>query len=93
MIRVIVTQVILFLLPFLLYGGYLFLTRKMNRRAWINAPRYWLVMSGLFLSVVGFIVLSQLDNNPLGGTYVPAHYEDGKLIPGQIKPRNAEGDQ
>lgn len=93
MIRVIVTQLILFLLPFLIYGGYLFLTRKLNRQAWIDAPRYWLVMAGLFFSVIGFLVLSQVGNNPLGGTYVPAHYEDGKLIPGQIRPKEAEGDK
>ena len=87
MIRVILTQLILFLLPFLIYAGYLFLSRKMNRKALIDAPRYWLIMAGLLFSVAGFLFLTQVNNNPLGGTYVPAHYKDGKLIHGQIKPK------
>ncbi|PLW79168.1 DUF6111 family protein [Cohaesibacter celericrescens] len=85
MIRIIFTQLILFLLPFLVYAGYLFLTNKMHRKAWIDAPRYWLVIAGLVVSVFGFLFMSQINNNPLGGTYVPAHMENGKLIPGQIK--------
>ncbi|SNY91480.1 hypothetical protein SAMN04515647_1703 [Cohaesibacter sp. ES.047] len=85
MIRVFVTQLILFLLPFLLYGGYLFLTRKMNKQAFIDAPRYWLIMAGIALSLGGFVVLSQINNNPVGGTYIPTHYENGVLVPGQVK--------
>ena len=85
MIRVLLTQLILFLLPFAIYAGYLFLTKKMNRQAWIDAPRYWLIVAGLVTSIAGFLFMSQINNNPLGGTYIPAHMEDGKLVPGQFK--------
>ncbi|WP_316860326.1 DUF6111 family protein [uncultured Cohaesibacter sp.] len=85
MIRVFITQGILFLLPFLVYAGYLFLTNKMHRKAWIDAPRYWLVLAGLGLSLAGFIVMSLVNNHSLDGTYIPAHEENGKVIPGQIK--------
>ena len=85
MIRVLITQVILFLLPFILYAAYLFLTRKIHKRAWIDAPRYWLVLAGVVFSLIGFITMSLVNNNPLNGTYVPAHFEGGKVIPGQIK--------
>ncbi len=85
MIRVLITQLILFLLPFILYAGYLFLTNKLNKQAWIDAPRYWLIMSGLVVTVVGFLVMSQIHNNPLGGTYIPAHIENGVVVPGVFK--------
>lgn len=85
MIRVIITQLILFLLPFLIYAGYLFLTQKLHKQAWIDAPRYWLVMAGLGISLIGFVVMSVIDNNPLGDTYIPAHLVDGKVVPGEFK--------
>ena len=85
MVRVFITQLILFLLPFLVYAGYLFLTNKMNRQAWIDAPRYWLVVTGLVASLVGVLIMSQIGNNELGGTYIPAHLENGILVPGQIR--------
>lgn len=92
MIRVLLTQLVLFLLPFLLYGGYLFLTKKLNRQAWIDAPRYWLVMAGLAVSVAGFAYMSQINNNPTGGVYVPAHMENGKVVPGQFTPKPDDGE-
>nr|WP_321443781.1 DUF6111 family protein [uncultured Cohaesibacter sp.] len=85
MIRILITQIILFLLPFLLYAGYLFLTRKLNRQAWIDAPRYWLIMAGLVCTLIGFLFLSQIDNNPPGETYIPAHIENGEVVPGEFK--------
>ncbi len=87
MIRVLLTQLVLFLLPFLLYAGYLFLTKKLHKRAWIDAPRYWLVMAGLVVSVAGFAYMSQTNNNPSGRVYVPAHIENGKVVPGQFHPK------
>lgn len=85
MIRILITQIILFLLPFILYAGYLFLTQKLHRQAWIDAPRYWLIIAGLVCTVGGFLVMSQIDNNPVGGTYVPAHIENGVVVPGEFK--------
>lgn len=84
MIRVFITQFLLFLLPFLAYAAYLFLTKRLHRKVWIDAPRYWLVVAGFLCSLVGFAVLALINNNPTGGTYIPAHYKDGVLIPGQI---------
>ncbi|TLP48299.1 MULTISPECIES: DUF6111 family protein [Cohaesibacter] len=85
MIRVLITQVILFLLPFLLYAGYLFLTQKLNRQAWIDAPRYWLIVTGLVFTLAGFLIMSQINNNSPGGTYVPAHFDNGVVVPGEFK--------
>ena len=85
MIRVLITQLILFLLPFLIYAGYLFLTKKLNRRAWIDAPRYWLILSGLVVTLIGFVFMSQIHNNPLGSTYIPAHIENGIVVPGAFE--------
>jgi hypothetical protein len=36
--------------------------------------------------VIGsFIVLAQWGGSPTGSTYVPAHMEDGHLVPGKTK--------
>lgn len=90
MIRILLTQLFLFLLPFIAYAAYLFLSKKMNRQAWVDAPRYWLIMAGLAVSLTGFMILTQVNNNPTGGVYVPAHMEDGKLVRGKIKPLPVE---
>ena len=44
----------------------------------------WLLVA--FVLVIGsFIVLAQWGGSPTGSTYVPAHMEDGHLVPGKTK--------
>jgi hypothetical protein len=37
------------------------------------------------LMIGSFVVLAQWGGAPPGSTYVPAHYEDGRFVPGQTK--------
>jgi hypothetical protein len=32
-----------------------------------------------------FLILAQFSGSPSGSTYIPAHMEDGRLVPGTTK--------
>ncbi|MBV8094845.1 MAG: hypothetical protein JOY71_16675 [Acetobacteraceae bacterium] len=40
----------------------------------------------LLLLAAGLFWMSSAERNPPGGTYVPAHVEGGRIIPGHVKP-------
>jgi hypothetical protein len=42
----------------------------------------WLTVAALTLVIAGFAVLAQFGGAPPGSTYVPAHMENGRLVPG-----------
>jgi len=44
-----------------------------------------LVIVALVLMVVTFFYFAEYTGAPPGSTYVPAHIEDGKFVPGQTK--------
>jgi hypothetical protein len=53
--------------------------------AW-SLPRVaWLVIAALVLMLGSFIVLAHWGGSPPGSTYVPAHIEDGRFVPGETK--------
>ena len=45
----------------------------------------WLTIAALGLMVGSFIVLAQWGGEPKNSVYVPAHIENGKLVPGTMK--------
>ncbi len=84
MIRPVLTEIGLFLTPFVLYAAFLLATRTgvLHPPAW--APRHLaaLVIASLVLVIGSFLVLAKFSGAPPGSTYVPAHVEDGKFVPG-----------
>jgi len=44
-----------------------------------------LLLGSLLLVVVSFILLAQFSGAPPNSTYIPAHIEDGKFVPGVEK--------
>ena len=44
-----------------------------------------LTIGALLLVVVSFLLLAHYSGAPPGSTYVPAHIENGKLVPGAEK--------
>ena len=87
MIRPILTEVALFLTPFLVYAVFLWATRKgvLHPDSW-SLPRVgWLLLVAFVLVIGSFIVLAQWGGSPTGSTYVPADMEDGRFVPGQTK--------
>jgi hypothetical protein len=87
MIRPVATEVLLFVAPFVLYAVFLWATRAgvMHPDSWPLARIAWLVMTALALMVGSFIYFAHYTGSPPGSTYVPAHIEDGKFVPGQTK--------
>jgi quinol-cytochrome oxidoreductase complex cytochrome b subunit len=84
MIRPVLTELVLFALPFLVYAVYLWATRAgvLHPESWPLSTLMWLTIAALLLIAGSFIVLAQWGGEPPGSAYVPAHIEDGKLVPG-----------
>jgi hypothetical protein len=87
MIRPILTEVGLFITPFVIYAAFLLATRAevLQLQAWTLRRVAGLVIASLILVVGSFLVLAQFSGAPPGSTYVPAHVEGGKFIPGTTK--------
>ena len=87
MIRPAFTEVGIFLIPFAVYALFLVATRSglLVRSSWTVSVIARLVMGSLFLVVVSFVLLAQFSGGAPNSTYVPAHVENGRLVPGVEK--------
>jgi Family of unknown function (DUF6111) len=87
MIRPILTELALFLTPFVLYAIYLWATRSgvLDASQWQLSRIAWLLIAAFVLMIGSFLVLAEWGGAPPGSTYVPAHFENGKFVPGQTK--------
>jgi len=87
MIRPIFTEIGLFLAPFVIYAVFLLATRTgvMQAKAWTLRRIAGLVIASLVLMTGSFLVLAQFSGAPPGSTYVPAHIEGGKFVPGTTR--------
>lgn len=86
MIRSLLYHIIPFLLPFVAYVIFVVATRRARERGELfdDAPWYWLFVVGLVLSGISLIVYWYFNQEPIGGTYVPPHVEDGAVVPGRV---------
>jgi hypothetical protein len=87
MIRPVLTELVLFLLPFAAYAGFLWATRSgaFDPPAWSATRLALLLLAALTLMVGGFLMLAGHDAAPPGSTYVPAHFDNGTVRPGQTR--------
>jgi hypothetical protein len=87
MIRPALIEISLFLVPFVLYAAFLALTTAgvVQSKAWLPRRVASLVIVSLLLVVGGFLALAQFSGAPPGSTYVPAHIENGKFVPGTTR--------
>ncbi|MGH7247032.1 MAG: DUF6111 family protein [Pseudomonadota bacterium] len=87
MIRPALTEVGLFLIPFVLYAAFLLATNAgvLQSKAWTPRRLTALVIASLVLMAASFVVLAQFSGAPPGSTYVPAHVEGGEVVPGVTK--------
>ena len=90
MLRVVLQQLLLFLLPIAVYLAYALWQRRRARRAGVEpaglaeGPWFWLIIGGLALSIAGFVTLGvSTDGRSL--SYEPAHIENGRVVPGKIE--------
>jgi uncharacterized protein DUF6111 len=87
MIRPVLTELALFLAPFAVYAVYLWGTRAgmLHPEAWSLPTLMWLTIAALVLMAGSFVVLAHFSGAPPNSTYLPAHIEDGRLVPGVTK--------
>jgi hypothetical protein len=87
MIRPVLTEVGIFLIPFAVYALFLVATRSgvLAQSSWPVHLVAKLALGSLLLVVVSFLLLAHFSGAPPNSTYVPAHIENGKLVPGVEK--------
>lgn len=89
MARPILTELALFLTPFALYALFLWVTKRggvFDLTNWPMTHVLCLLVGSFLMVIVGFFSLAQWGGAPPGSTYIPAHIEGGKLVPGETKP-------
>ena len=87
MIRSISTEFALFLAPFVLYAAFLYASSVgvLHPSAWTMHRVSALFIVSLALVIGSFVVLANFSGAPPNSNYVPAHLENGRLIPGTTK--------
>jgi Family of unknown function (DUF6111) len=87
MIRPAVIEIALFAAPFVAYALFLWATRAgvLDVSSWPLPRLMWLTTAALLLVIASFIVLAEFSGSPPGSTYIPAHVENGRLVPGIAK--------
>ena len=87
MIRPVVTEIGIFLIPFAIYALFLIATRSelLIQSSWPVHIIAKLVLGSLLLVVLSFILLAHFSGAPPNSTYIPAHIENGKFVPGVEK--------
>ena len=87
MIRPVLTELGIFLIPFAVYALFLVATRSgvFAQASWPAHLVAKLVLGSLLLVVISFVLLAHFSGAPPNSTYVPAHVENGRLVPGVEK--------
>lgn len=86
MMRTLILRVLLFLLPFALFGIYAFL---IGQRGSARPATPWtlLFIVGLGLVVASFVIVGLTEGETTHGVYVPPHTVDGRIVPGHVEPQ------
>jgi Family of unknown function (DUF6111) len=87
MTRPAVTEIGIFLIPFAVYALFLVATRSglLVQSSWPVKVVAKLLLGSLVLVVASFVLLAQFSGAPPNSTYIPAHLENGRLVPGVEK--------
>ncbi|MEY4879899.1 MAG: hypothetical protein RJB62_1368 [Pseudomonadota bacterium] len=87
MIRRLIMELFLFLLPFALYGLY---WRMIGRAAATDDKKShpWVLLTivGLVLVILSFVWWALSDGAGPDGVYIPDHMENGEIVPGGFGP-------
>jgi hypothetical protein len=90
MIRVVIENILLFLLPTFIYLGYVLLTRGTHARGGNildEAPLVWLFAAGALIVLATIVYYATITpGGPPGLTYTPPRMgKDGRVEPGYLK--------
>lgn len=84
MIRPVLTEIGIFLIPFAVYAMFLIATRSgvLTSSSWPVIVVARLAIVAFLLTILSLVLLAHFSGAPPNATYVPAHIENGKLVPG-----------
>lgn len=84
MIRAVFTELGVFLIPFALYALFLLATSKgvSEAASWPARVVLKLLLVAFLLVIGSLILLAHFSGAAPNSTYVPAHMENGRLVPG-----------
>jgi hypothetical protein len=96
MIRIVIENLLLFLLPTLAYIGWVLIARPETlertpdgrirpARILNDAPLIWLAASGTILLILALVAFGNTSGGRPGQTYTPPVLKDGKIEPGRIE--------
>lgn len=87
MIRPLLTELSLFLAPFAVYVLFLIATRSgvLDAASWPWRVVGSLLIASCLLLLGSFLILAHFSGAARESTYVPAHIENGRLVPGRIQ--------
>lgn len=87
MIRPLLTEIGIFLIPFVAYALFVLASRRdvLHRSSWPLRIVLGLSMGACMLVILSLVLLANFSGAPPGATYTPAHVEDGKFVPGADK--------
>lgn len=85
MTRAFLQGLVLFFLPFVLFGLYL-VARRRNALLWSSwsDQSLWLAIAGVVM-VIASLIGTGLMTEQNTGAFVPTHIEDGRVVPGQFQ--------
>jgi hypothetical protein len=88
MIRIVAENILLFLLPTIVYVAYIYLTRDEKPgalRVLDDAPLIWLFVAGAAVVIITLVSFGSVTGGKPGQTYTPPSFKDGKIQPGHIE--------
>ena len=90
MARIILFYILPFLLPFIGFFSYRLLVTR-GRPLLENTPWFVLSAAGLGLVIVSLVTLALTGGWDRSGDYVPPRFEDGRIVPGEVRSPAVEG--
>lgn len=85
MLRIFLINILLFLLPFLIYAAYMIWVKGVAPSSLTRiTPVVWLIVAGFACLLIGMVLLVQFSGGERDGTYQPSVIEDGVIKPGRV---------
>lgn len=88
MIRIVAENILLFLLPTIIYVAYVYMTREDKggaARVLDDAPILWLFVAGIAVVLVTLATFGSISGGKPGQVYVPPVLKDGRIEPGHLE--------
>ena len=84
--RIFLQYVLPIIAPAALYLLWLIMHGKGRKiPAFEDGPWFWLIVAGFLLAAASVITYGVTSGHDPGADYVPPRYEDGKVIPAEVK--------